>query len=53
MIRRTIFRILNNLWLLLVRKILDLAIIIRAAIRMLKMIKVVDIVSIDEKFEIE
>jgi len=52
-IRRIRFISLKSLWLLLVWKILDLAIIISAAIRILKIISVDDIVSIDENEEIE
>lgn len=42
------FMIENILWLLVLIKILDLAIIINPAIRILSVIKVADIVSIDE-----
>jgi len=47
------FIIEKSLWLWDVRKILDLAIIISAAIRTLKTISVVDIVSKEEKFDKE
>jgi len=52
-ISRIRFIVLNSLGLLFVWKILDLAIIISAAIRILKIISVADIVSIDENAEIE
>lgn len=47
-ISRRIFIIENSLWLFAKCKILELAIIIKAAIRILKIISVVDMVSIDE-----
>jgi hypothetical protein len=50
-INRVIFMIENSLWLLASVKILELAIIISAAIRILKRINVVDIVSWDENEE--
>jgi len=53
MIRRVKFINENNLWLLDVVKILELAIIIRAAIKILKRINVDDKVSIEENEEID
>jgi len=50
-ISRIKFIIENSLWLVELIKTLDLAIIIKAAIRMLSKIRMDDIVSIDEKFE--
>jgi hypothetical protein len=47
-IRSRMFIIENNLWLFARFKILELAIIINAAIKILKIISVVDMVSIDE-----
>jgi hypothetical protein len=47
-ISRRMFIIENSLWLFARFKILELAIIIKEAIKILKMISVVDMVSIDE-----
>lgn len=52
MISNNKFIVENNLWFVML-KILDLAIIMRPAIRILSIIKVVDIVSMAEKDEIE
>lgn len=52
-INKMIFIEENNLGLFWVIKILDLAIIISAAIKILRIIRVDDIVSINEKDEIE
>jgi len=52
-ISRIKFIIENSLWLVELIKTLDLAIIIKAAIKMLSKIRMDDIVSIDEKFEID
>jgi len=53
MTNRVKFIIENNLWLLDMVKILELAIIIRAAIKILKRINVDDSVSIEENEEID
>jgi hypothetical protein len=53
MISNIKFIIENSLWLLKRIKILDLAIIISAAIRILRIIKVDDMISIDDKGDID
>lgn len=52
-IRRVKFIKENNLWLFIVWKIFDLAIIIKAAIKTLKIIKMADMVSIEVKLVIK
>jgi len=52
-INKIMFIIENHFGLFCIVKIFDLAIIIRAAIKILRIINVEDIVSIDEKDEID